>query len=108
MIFSVIANGFTLSVDMSTPVTFVHLCEYYTNLKNKGVFSSNQFVFYCLFLAGFWLVWFLIVFVIGFCVWQRKKFRPWRDQQQYRNRCGLCGPPDLYPDILPSKLWPTS
>ncbi|XP_071827734.1 uncharacterized protein [Apostichopus japonicus] len=48
----------------------------------------------------FWLVWFLIVFVIGFCVWQRKKLRPWREHQ-YRNRSGLCGPPDLYPDILP-------
>ncbi|XP_038071017.1 WW domain-binding protein 1-like [Patiria miniata] len=32
----------------------------------------------------FWLVWFLIVFIIGFCVWQRKRFHPWRGNANHR------------------------
>ncbi|XP_022106711.1 uncharacterized protein LOC110987885 [Acanthaster planci] len=32
----------------------------------------------------FWLVWFLIVFIIGFCVWQRKRFHPWRGNSSHR------------------------
>ncbi|XP_071493886.1 uncharacterized protein [Diadema antillarum] len=40
----------------------------------------------------FWLVWFLIVFIIGFCVWQRKRFHPWRD-----NRCErTCSIQDMF------------
>lgn len=52
----------------------------------------------------FWLVWFLIVFIIGFCVWQRKRFHPWRD-----NRCErTCSIQDMFlgrgynfPDVTP-------
>ncbi|XP_033632841.1 WW domain-binding protein 1-like [Asterias rubens] len=32
----------------------------------------------------FWLVWFLIVFIIGFCVWQRKRFHPMRGHPNHR------------------------
>lgn len=54
----------------------------------------------------FWLVWFLIVFIIGFCVWQRKRFHPWRDTRCERT----CSIQDLlrgnlrgfnFPDITP-------
>ncbi|XP_033123816.1 WW domain binding protein 1-like [Anneissia japonica] len=46
----------------------------------------------------FWLVWFALVFLIGFCVWQRKRFRRFRDPPLAR--CGSIS------DFFRSRGWP--
>ena len=84
------------------------ICKYFRQIQGTSYLSILHFCVSSFSSAGFWLVWFLIVFIIGFCVWQRKRFHPWRDTRCERT----CSIQDLlrgnlrgfnFPDITPSK-----
>ncbi|XP_071946850.1 uncharacterized protein [Antedon mediterranea] len=48
----------------------------------------------------FWLVWFALVFLIGFCVWQRKRFRRHNHEYLPPPRCGSIS------DFFRNRGWP--